>query len=139
MLLNLADLEESCAALPATWRVVQWGGLHVWKVGPADDPRAKLFAILAPEGRRAGTAGTADDAVRNATCGTVTLKVRPERLPFLRELPGIRIAPYLPRGGWLLFDADAPFAAKEMKAYLADSHAIVAAMLPMALRPSIAA
>ena len=121
--MRLAPLEATCAALPAAWMVVQWRGLHAWKVGPADDARAKMFAILSPEAHR-GDGGA-----------TATLKVRPEREPFLRELPGVGTAPHLPRGGWLRFGLGCELEADDVAAHLAESHAIVAASLPVKLRP----
>ena len=109
--------------------VVQWRGLHVWKVGPAGDARSKVFAILSPEGHRG-------DAVHGAPSATATMKVRPEREPFLRELPGIGTASHLTRGGWLLFGPECPLREADIAAYLTESHAIVAATLPKALRPT---
>ena len=96
-MLRLAPLEAACAALPSTWMVVQWGGLHVWKVGPRDDKRSKMFAVLSAEGSANGP--------RTGDSATATLKVAPEREPFLREMPGVTRAPHLPRGGWLMLRA----------------------------------
>ena len=129
-MLTLAPLEAACAALPSTWHVVQWGGLHVWKVGPEGDARSKMFAVLSPEGHRNGPRGIDGSA-------TVTLKVKPEREPFLRELPGIGTAPHLPRGGWLMFDGACPLSEEDVAAYLAESHEIVLASLPKGLRETL--
>ena len=126
-MLHLAPLEDACRALPSTWMVVQWRGLHVWKVGPEEDARSKVFAILSPEGHR----GDAADGMPSATA---TLKVRPEREPFLRELPGIGTAPHLKRGGWLLFGPACPLGHEDLAAYIAESHALVAQGLSKALR-----
>ena len=126
-MLRLAPLEAACAALPSTWMVVQWGGLHVWKVGPTDDKRAKMFAVLSVEGSTNGP--------RTGESATVTLKVRPEREPFLRELPGVVTAPHLPRGGWLMFGGGCELSEDDVAAYIAESHAIVGASLPVKLRP----
>ena len=125
--MRLAPLEAACAALPSTWMVVQWGGLHVWKVGPAGDRRSKMFAVLSVE-RSVNGPRTGDGA-------TATLKVRPEREPFLRELPGVGTAPHLPRGGWLMFGMGCELSEDDVAAYLRESHAIVGATLPVALRP----
>ena len=121
--MRLAFLEDVARALPASWMVVQWRGLHVWKVGPEGDSRAKVFAILSPEGH-GGDAGA-----------TATLKVRAEREPFLRELRGVGTASHLTRGGWLRFGPDCELREEDVAAYLAESHAIVGATLPVALRP----
>ena len=128
----IAPLEAACAALPSTWHVVQWGGLHVWKVGPRGDARSRMFAVLSPEGHRNGPRGADGSA-------TVTLKLRPEREPFLRELPGVSTAPHLPRGGWLMLDGACPLSEDDVAAYLGESHAMVAASLPVALRAAAGA
>ena len=131
-MLRLAPMEDACRALPFAWMVVQWGGLHVWKVGPGGDARSKMFAVLSPEGHRNGPRGVDGSA-------TATLKVAPEREPFLRELPGVSTAPHLPRGGWLMFDGACPLGAQDVAAYHAESHAIVARTLPVALRAAAGA
>ena len=107
--------------------VVQWGGLHLWKVGPADDKRSKMFAVLSVEGSTNGP--------RTGAGATATLKVRPEREPFLRELAGVGTAPHLPRGGWLMFGEGCELSEEDVAAYLGESHAIVGASLPVKLRP----
>ena len=121
--MRLAPLEAACAALPSTWMVVQWRGLHVWKVGPTDDKRTKVFAILSPEGHR-GDGGA-----------TATLKVAPDREPFLHEMAGVTKAPHLPRGGWLMIGEGWEAGEDGVAPYLAESHAIVGATLPVKLRP----
>ena len=125
--LRLAPLEAACAALPSTWMVVQWGGLHVWKVGPEGDARSKMFAVLSEEGSANGP--------RTGVGATATLKVAPGREPILRELPGVVTAPHLPRGGWLMFGDGWEEGEEAIAAYLAESHAIVGATLPVKLRP----
>ena len=129
--MRLAPLEAACAALPSTWHVVQWGGLHVWKVGPEGDGRSKMFAVLSEEGSVNGP--------RSGASATATLKATPEREPFLRELPGVGTAPHLPRGGWLMFGEDCELGEEGVAAYLAESHALVASSLPKTLRPALPA
>ena len=126
-MIRLAPLEAACAALPSTWMVVQWGGLHVWKVGPEGDPRSKMFAVLSPEGSSNGP--------RSGESATATCKVAPDREPILREMAGVVTAPHLPRGGWLMFGEGWEAGAEGVVPYLTDSHAIVGATLPKALRP----
>ena len=126
-MLRLAPLEAACAALPSAWMVVQWRGLRVWKVGPTADKRSKVFAVLSPENHANGP--------RTGAGATATLKVRPEREPFLRELAGVGTAPHLPRGGWLMFGQDCELRGDDVAAYIGESHAIVASSLPKALRP----
>ena len=63
--------------LPATTHVVQWGGSHVWKVG------GKVFAV--------GGLGAVE------TC--FTFKVSDLAYEMLKQLPGLRPAPYLASRG----------------------------------------
>ncbi|WP_222872578.1 MmcQ/YjbR family DNA-binding protein [Hankyongella ginsenosidimutans] len=65
-----SELNAFCAALPATTHVVQWGGADVWKVG------GKVFVI--------------------SSTG-ITFKVSPMSYEVLRQMPGLRPAPYLLR------------------------------------------
>ena len=107
--------------------VVQWRGLHVWKVGPENDSRSKMFAVLSPEGHRG-------DASQEQPSATATLKVRPEREPFLRELDGVGTAPHLKQGGWLMFGPSCPLTESDIAAYIGESHALVSAALTKAGR-----
>jgi len=95
-----------CAALPATSHVVQWGGAHVWKVG------GKVFAI----------GGWNDDAP------AITFKVTPLSFEVLRTLPGLRPAPYLASRGmsWIQHYAQPGLSDDELKAYIRQSHRLVA-------------
>jgi predicted DNA-binding protein (MmcQ/YjbR family) len=72
------DFNAFCGALPATTHVIQWGGADVWKVG------GKVFAI-------AGWAGGHPTGI--------TFKVSRIAFEVLRELPGLRPAPYLASRG----------------------------------------
>ena len=65
-----------CASLPATTRVVQWGGAEVWKVG------GKVFAIGWP-----------------GDVPAITFKVGELAFEMLRDVPGLRPAPYLASRG----------------------------------------
>jgi len=99
-----------CASLPATTHVVQWGGAHVWKVG------GKLFAV-----------GGWDDGDKPR----ITFKVSPIAFEMLQEQPGLRPAPYLaPRGmKWIQHYEEPGLSDDELKAYLSESHRIVASGL----------
>ena len=79
--MDRATFNTFCSAMPATSHVVQWGNADVWKVGP------KVFAIC----------GWADG--RDA----FTFKVSEIAYEVLRDLPGVRPAPYLASRGmkWL--------------------------------------
>ena len=71
------DFNSFCAALPAVTHVVQWGGADVWKVG------GKVFAI----------GGWADGH------DAFTFKVKPLAYEVLRDMEGLRPAPYLASRG----------------------------------------
>jgi len=78
-MLSYDDYNSFCRALRATTHVVQWGGAHVWKVGP------KVFAIAGwSKGKQP----------------FITFKCSGMAFEILRDQPGLRPAPYLaPRGG----------------------------------------
>jgi predicted DNA-binding protein (MmcQ/YjbR family) len=98
-------IEAHCLSLPAATLSIQWGGTHVFKVG------GKLFAMS--EGEVWGLAFKASDMA----------------FELLREQGLARPAPYLQRAKWLqLTDPDA-LSDAELKAYLSEAHAIVAAKL----------
>ena len=108
--MTLDEYNDFCASLTATSRVVQWGGSHVWKVG------GKVFAI-----------GGWDDGDQPR----ITFKVSPIAFEMLQEQPGLRPAPYLaPRGMKWIQHYDQPgLEDDELKAYISESHRIVAAGL----------
>ena len=95
-----------CKGLPATSYVKQWGGSHVWKVG------GKVFAIGGWEKSHAG----------------ITFKVTPVAYEILVQQAGLRPAPYLASRGmtWIQHYAKPGLADKDLKAYLGQSHRIVA-------------
>ncbi len=101
----LDEYNEFCRALPATTYVVQWGGSHVWKVG------GKVFAIGGLEGSELA----------------VTFKVSGISFEILKELPGLRPAPYLASRGmlWIQHYAKPGLADDELKDYIRQSHLIV--------------
>jgi predicted DNA-binding protein (MmcQ/YjbR family) len=98
-----------CGGLPATTYVVQWGGSHVWKVG------GKVFAI----------GGWADDGA------AFTFKVGDVAFEVLRNAPGLRPAPYLASRGmkWIQHYGKPGLSTTDLKAYLSQSHRIVASGL----------
>lgn len=100
-----------CAGLPATSHVVQWGNADVWKVG------GKVFAI---GGWSAGETFA------------ITFKTSPMSYDMLQEQPGLRPAPYLASRGmkWIQHYAEPGLDEEGLKAYIAESHRLVAAGLP---------
>ena len=112
-----AAFNAFCAALPATSHVVQWGDADVWKVGP------KVFAIC----------GWGKDAP------AFTFKVSPLAFEMLREMPGLRPAPYLASRGlkWIQHFAKPGLGDKELKLYLAESHRLAALGLSLKTRRAL--
>ena len=99
-----------CKALPAASLVVQWGGTHVYKVGD------RIFALSG--------LGHGEDAD-----GTYVFKASEISYEMLTEAGLAVRAPYLPRGGWLALKSRDALGDDELRAYVAQSHALVAAGL----------
>ena len=114
----LDDYNAYCGSLPKTTHVVQWGGAHVWKVG------GKVFAICWDE----GVAGL-----------HVTFKCSPLSYDVLKEQPGCRPAPYLASRGmkWIQRTSTESLDDDGLRAYIAESHRLVAAGLPKRLRKEL--
>lgn len=96
------EFNAFCASLPATNHVVQWGGSDVWKVGE------KLFAV---------------GGWNNVEPG-ITFKVSPDTYDILKELPGLRPAPYLASRGmkWIQQYDEPGLSDDDLKVYLTESH-----------------
>jgi len=75
--MNLTSYNAFCAALPQAVHVVQWSGMDVWKVG------GKLFAM----------------AKENDDGFAVTFKATEMGYEIMREMAGLRPAPYLASRG----------------------------------------
>lgn len=95
-----------CRSLRATTHVVQWGGAHVWKVGP------KVFAI----------GGWGDEQPG------FTFKVSGIAYEMLKDQPGLRPAPYLASRGmkWIQNYAKPGLSERDLKDYLRESHRLAA-------------
>ncbi|MBL4613687.1 MAG: MmcQ/YjbR family DNA-binding protein [Magnetovibrio sp.] len=117
--MNVDDYNDYCRSLPATHHVVQWGGSHVWKVGP------KVFAIA---------------GWNKAKYPGVTFKVSPMAYEILRDAPGLRPAPYLASRGmkWIQNYAEPGLSDDQLKEYLADSHLIISLGLTKKLQKELA-
>lgn len=102
------QVEAVAMGLPATTKVIQWGGSDVYKVG------GKVFAIC---GLRGG----------------LSFKVSEIGFVALTEGGPARQAPYLAKGHWVIVDLDAADAA-DMTDWLANAHALIAAKLTRAAR-----
>ena len=106
-MISREEYDAFCATLPATQKVVQWGGAHVWKVGE------KVFAV--------GGWSDGEDLF-------VTFKCSPESYDILKEQPGLRPAPYLASRGmkWIQMISEETLSADDLKAYLTQSHKLAA-------------
>jgi len=112
------EFNTFCQSLAATSHVVQWGGSHVWKVGP------KVFAI-----------GGWD----NGKYPGVTFKVSEIAYEILSGMPGLRPAPYLASRGmkWIQHYADPGLSDDELKTYLVEAHHIVSLGLTKKLQKKL--
>ncbi len=109
------EYDAFCAGLPNVTHVVQWGDASVWKVGQ------KVFAI-------GGWSHGAEFAV--------TFKCSETSFAVLKDLPGLRPAPYLASRGltWVQRTDRRTLGDAELKDYLRRSYALVVAALPGKVR-----
>ncbi len=108
--MTLEEYNEFCGSLTATTHIVQWGDAHVWKVG------GKVFAIAGwDEGDLTG----------------ITFKTTPTEFDFLKEMPGLRPAPYLGSRGftWIQHFEEPGLDDEQLFEQLEDSHRIIASAL----------
>ncbi|MEK9752217.1 MAG: MmcQ/YjbR family DNA-binding protein [Rhodospirillaceae bacterium] len=119
-----------CAKLPCALHVVQWGDADVWKVGgtvsdaEGSKLHAKVFAIGAwHHGELAG----------------ITFKVSDIAYEVLKDMQGLRPAPYLASRGmtWIQMHADPGLSDRELKRHLEQAHALVARNLPKRVRGAL--
>ena len=119
------EFDVYCATLKATTHVIQWGGASVWKVG------GKIFAICSswgPEDKRSH----ADDASER-----ISFKCSDLGYQILCELEGIVPAPYLARAKWVQLQRADALSDDDIKDYIADAHAIIAAKLTKKLQRTL--
>lgn len=108
-----AEVEKFCLSLPAVTLAVQWGDSRVYKVG------GKVFAVLSPAFEKPHH---------------ITFKVTEDSFHILTEDPAFTQAPYFAKTKWVSLNKLDALSAKELKAYLARAHALVAAGLPKKLK-----
>ncbi|HEY1836153.1 MAG TPA: MmcQ/YjbR family DNA-binding protein [Rhizomicrobium sp.] len=109
-------LHKYLMSLAAVKQVVQWGDHYVYKVGD------KVFAIGgAPDEKFSG----------------LTFKTSEDSFEILMQQKGIERAPYLTRGNWVKLTKMSALTDKQLKAYLARSHAIIAATLTKKKRAAL--
>ena len=106
-------VEAHCLSLAAATLSIQWGGTHVFKVG------GKIFAMS--EGEVWGLAFKASDMAFELLC----------------EQGLARPAPYLGRAKWLQLTSVDALGDDDLKAYLTQAHAIVAAKLTRRARAEL--
>jgi predicted DNA-binding protein (MmcQ/YjbR family) len=105
------EIEAFAMGLPATTKVIQWGGSDVYKVG------GKVFAIC-------------------GLSGGVSFKVTPIGFVVLTEGGPGRQAPYCAKGHWVNVDLDgAP--AEDLQDWLRTAHSLIAAKLTKKARAEL--
>lgn len=109
------EFNDVCRAMKGTENVVQWGNASVWKVG------GKVFAICSNWGE--DTDG-------------IVLKPSEMAREIWRDAPGVRLAPYLGRAGWIQIAGDA-MSHEELVSLIEGSYAINAAKLTRKKRAEI--
>lgn len=111
--MKYAEIEKYCLSLKAATLSVQWGDHHVFKVGN------KMFAMLGD---------------RDAEPQTMSFKTAEDSFAILTKGKHVIPAPYLARARWVQLQKLDALGTKDLKAYLARAHAIVAAGLTKKLR-----
>lgn len=121
MSVNLDSFNRFCKSLPHTAHVVQWGGVHVWKVG---GPKGKMFALAFDRGLEGLW---------------ITFKVSPMSYDILKDREGLRPAPYLASRGmtWIQRMNDASMDDDALRDYLAESRKLCAMALPKAVQKQL--
>lgn len=102
------QIEAVAMGLPATTKIVQWGGSDVYKVG------GKVFAICGLH-------------------GGLSFKASEIGFVALTEGGPARQAPYLHKGSWVIVDLDAADDA-DIADWLTTAHALIAAKLTKAAK-----
>lgn len=103
------EFDKTCAALPGAHNVIQWGGSSVWKVG---GPKGPVFAIGSNWGEDGG----------------IVLKPSEMAREIWRNAPGVALAPYLGRAGWIKI-APGAMADEDLISLIEGSHTINARKL----------
>jgi predicted DNA-binding protein (MmcQ/YjbR family) len=116
--MNLQHFNDYCGSLPHTFHVVQWGGVHVWKVGGA---KGKMFALAFPELQKELA---------------ITFKVSPMSYDIMKDQAGLRPAPYLASRGmtWIQRVNAKTLDDQGLQDYLRESHRLCAFALPKVTR-----
>ena len=102
-------VDAFCRSLPAASMNIQWEVDQVYKVG------GKMFAVMGPGG---GFSFKASDIA----------------FEMLVQTGAARPAPYMARAKWVYFDDPHALPPEDLKGYLRDAHAMIAAKLTGKLR-----
>lgn len=116
--MSYEEYDAYCGSLPATTRVTQWGGAHVWKVG------GKVFAI----------GGWSKEEHPH-----ITFKCTPMAFEILKDMPGLRPAPYLASRGfsWIQMYEEPGLSDADLKERIKASHELVVQKLTRKLRAEL--
>jgi predicted DNA-binding protein (MmcQ/YjbR family) len=105
--------EAHCLSLPGATLHIQWGGTHVIKVG------GKIFALI------------------GGSVWRLTFKTSEMAFELLCEQGLARPAPYLQRAKWVQLLAPDSLSDDDVRAYLTQAHALIAAKLTRKARAEI--
>jgi len=110
---TLDDYEAFCLSLPASTLSVQWGGTHVYKVG------GKMFAMHGGE------------------AAAPTFKASDMAFELLQETGVGVAAPYMQRAKWIKLVSEDALSNEDLRAYLRQAHALIAARLTRKARQEL--
>ena len=115
--MTVDDYNAFCKSLPATHYVQQWGGAHVWKIGP------KFFAAAWDDA----------DGLR------ITFKATAMGYEIMRDMPGLRPAPYMASRGmtWIQHYAAPGLDDDNLKSHIKASYDMVVAKLTRKQRETL--
>lgn len=119
--MKLQHFNDYCGSLAHTFHVVQWGGVHVWKIGGA---KGKMFALAFPDLQKQLA---------------ITFKVSAMSYDILKEQPGLRPAPYLASRGmtWIQRVSNETMDDAALKDYLAESRRLCGLALPKSVQQKL--
>jgi len=120
--MRLDDFNSFCENLPATTKVIQWGGAHVWKVG------GKIFAIASFWGPNSKNKTLPKEGSK------ISFKCSEFSYRILIEQENIIPAPYLARAKWVQIETDDAMGDEDIRSYIKEAHTIIVAKLTKKLR-----
>ena len=115
--MTLDEFNLLCSNLTSTTKVVQWGGAHVWKIG------GKIFAIASYWGPNTKNKQLPKEGSK------ISFKCSDFSYSILIEQEGIIPAPYLARAKWVQLEESDALNDQDVKSYITQAHAIIAAKL----------